>query len=64
MDRMEGATSEYDFCGKIIGLGMKVHSALGPGFLESVYRNVLVMELRRADLAAELEKQIVVRYSG
>jgi GxxExxY protein len=47
---------------KIIGLAMKVHRALGPGFLESVYRNSLAFELRPAGLAVELERHITVKY--
>lgn len=43
---------------------MKVHRALGPGFLESVYRNALVHELRRAGLSAELDQRITVRYEN
>jgi GxxExxY protein len=39
---------------KIIGLAMKVHRTLGPGFLESVYLNALVHELRRAGFSAEV----------
>ena len=47
---------------KVIGLAMKVHRTLGPGFLESVYRNALAFELRRAGLAVELDQRITVRY--
>ena len=47
---------------KVIGLAMKVHRALGPGFLESVYRNALAFELRRAGLTLELDQHITVRY--
>ena len=47
---------------KIIGCAMKVHRSLGPGFLESVYRNALAFELRRVGLAVELEKHITVKY--
>ncbi len=47
---------------KVIGLAMKVHRQLGPGFLESVYRNGLAFELRRAGLAVELDKHITVKY--
>ena len=49
---------------KIIGLAMKVHRSLGPGFLETVYRNALVHELRRAGLSAEVEQRITVRYEN
>jgi GxxExxY protein len=49
---------------KVIGLAMKVHRALGPGFLESVYLNALVHELRRAGLPAEVAQRITVRYEN
>ena len=49
---------------KIIGLAMKVHRTLGAGFLESVYRNALAFELRRAGIAVELDKRITVRYEN
>jgi GxxExxY protein len=41
---------------------MKVHRQLGSGFLESVYRNALAFELRRAGLSVELDKHITVKY--
>ena len=49
---------------QIIGLAMRVHSALGPGFLESVYRRALLFELRRAGLKCEEQKRIKVLYEG
>jgi GxxExxY protein len=49
---------------KIIGCGMTVHSALGPGFLESVYQKALEHELRKAGLQIESNKVINVRYDG
>ena len=48
----------------IIGLAMKVHRVLGPGFLESVYRKALLIELRKAGLRAEEEKRISFFYEG
>ena len=64
MDRIEDVPETYDLCGQIIGLAMKVHSTLGPGFLESVYQNALIWELRKAGLKAEAERPISVRYDG
>jgi GxxExxY protein len=49
---------------EIIGCAMRVHSALGPGFLESVYQNALLHEMRKTGLAVELEKAIEVKYDG
>jgi GxxExxY protein len=49
---------------KVIGLTMKVHRSLGPGFLESVYLNGLVHELRRTGLSAEVAQRITVRYEN
>lgn len=48
----------------VIGLAMKVHRTLGPGFLESVYRNPLAFELRRAGLTVDLDQRITVRYEN
>lgn len=48
----------------IIGSAIKVHSTLGPGFLESVYQNALTHELRKAGFEVECEKPVQVRYDG
>jgi len=34
---------------RIIGLAMKVHRTLGCGFVETIYREALAIELRRWD---------------
>jgi GxxExxY protein len=49
---------------KVIGLAMKIHRELGAGFLESVYANALSLELSRAGLAFEREKQVPVFYEN
>jgi len=48
----------------IIGCAMKVHSALGPGFLESVYQRALLHELQKTGMKVECEKLITVYYDG
>ena len=53
---------DYDLAGQVIGLAMRVHSKLGPGFLESVYQNALAYELRRAGFEVETEVRLTVRY--
>ena len=53
-----------DLTGRIIGCAMKVHSALGAGFLESVYQHALAHELRKAGLCVECEKPITVYYDA
>jgi len=64
MDRIEEAPKTYDLYGEVIGLAMKVHSVLGPGFLESVYQNALIWELRKCGFKAEAERPISVQYDG
>jgi len=55
---------EYDLAGQVIGLAMKVHRTLGPGFLESVYQKALLYELVKAGHQVESDKPIQVRYEG
>ena len=55
---------ELDLVGKVIGLAMKVHRTLGPGFLESVYENALVVELERNNFSFVRQKPLRVLYEG
>ena len=45
---------------KIIGAAFKVHNTLGFGFLEKVYQNALIIELKKTGLKVESEKPIKV----
>ena len=49
---------------KIIGAAYDVHNTLGSGFLEKVYQNALMIELKLQGLSAEAEKPITVYYRG
>jgi GxxExxY protein len=49
---------------KIIGAFYKVYNNLGYGFLERVYQNALLIELRKLGLLCETEKPIKVYYDG
>ena len=48
----------------IITKGIQVHSKLGPGLLESVYRICLVHELRKAAICVVAEQTVPVIYDG
>lgn len=43
---------------------MRVHTTLGPGFLESVYKRALIHELTKLGLIVESEKALTVTYDG
>ncbi|WP_038166177.1 GxxExxY protein [Verrucomicrobium sp. BvORR106] len=49
---------------QIIGCGMKVHNALGHGFLESVYHRSMEIELAAHGIDFESEKKLNVFYEG
>lgn len=56
--------NENEVSEKIIGLAIKVHSALGPGLLESAYEKALVFELSRNGYKADTQKSISINYKG
>jgi GxxExxY protein len=47
---------------EIIGLAMKVHNELGPGFVEKVYQRAMYLELKPSKLKFEREKKIGIVY--
>ncbi len=48
----------------IIGCAFKVSNTLGCGFLEKVYENALVIELKASVITCEQQKPIPVTYRG
>ena len=55
---------EKDLSHRILGCAFRVYNELGNGFLEKVYENALVLELRKNGLHAEAQKKIEVYYDG
>jgi GxxExxY protein len=53
-----------DLTGRIIAAAIEVHKRLGPGFLESIYENSLVIELRNRGLQACQQIPVEIRYDG
>lgn len=49
---------------RVIGCAFKVSNALGCGFLEKVYENALVHEIRKSGLNVEQQHSIQVVYDG
>ncbi len=53
-----------DITEKIIGCAYAVYNKMGFGYLESVYEKCMTIELRKAGLRAEQQKEIKVLYDG
>ena len=51
-----------DITHKIIGAAYRVFNTLGFGFLESVYKKAMLIELSKDDLKVEPEKPLKVYY--
>ena len=47
---------------RIIGCAIAVHRELGPGLLESVYRECMLLELAAETLRAESERRVRIKY--
>jgi len=48
----------------VIDHSIKIHKALGPGLLESVYQRILSYELRKSNFDVQSEKPIPVKWDG
>lgn len=57
-------TDDSQLTQQIIKAVIKVHQTLGPGFLERIYHNALVVELTRQEFTVESEKEISIYYEG
>jgi GxxExxY protein len=53
-----------EITGAIIAAGMRVHSRLGPGLLESAYQACLAHELRKRDITVAVQVPLPVVYDG
>jgi len=49
---------------KIIGLAIKVHKLLGPGFVEKFYEKALISELSAAKINHVTQKEIKIKYNN
>jgi len=53
-----------DITRRIIGSAYKLFNQLGFGFLESIYKNAMIIELAKEDLKVKAEKPLKVFYDG
>ena len=51
---------ENEIANKMIGLAIEVHKALGPGLLESAYKECLYYKIKQAGFSVEKEKAMPV----
>ncbi|HEU5133301.1 MAG TPA: GxxExxY protein [Pyrinomonadaceae bacterium] len=58
------STEEDRLMSQTIGCAIAVHRVLGPGFLESIYRKAMCIELESRNLAYEKERSMRVIYRG
>jgi len=53
-----------DLTDGIIGCGIRVHEALGPGLLESIYRACMIIELSASGYRSDTTRRVPVIYRG
>ena len=53
-----------ELTGNIIAAALEVHRRLGPGFLESIYENALVILLRQSGLKVARRVEIDIEFEG
>jgi len=55
---------ENEIAKQIVDASFQIHTALGPGLLESVYEKVLEHELKKRGLSVERQRAIPIQYGG
>jgi GxxExxY protein len=64
-DFTKGEKLEFDeLSNKVIGCAIEVHKALGPGLLESAYKQCLAREIQLGGFQVELELPLPLEYKG
>ncbi len=56
--------NENELSNLVIGIAMDVHTQLGPGLLENVYKQVLHFKLLKEGIFAEMEKPMPIQIDG
>jgi GxxExxY protein len=56
--------TENDIATKLIGISIDVHNALGPGLLESAYKECLFYKISQSGLHVEKEKPMPLIYEA
>lgn len=56
--------NENEIANKIIGTAIEVHKVLGPGLLESAYKECLFYKLQQVGLKVEKEKPMPLVFEG
>ncbi|MBW1842272.1 MAG: GxxExxY protein [Deltaproteobacteria bacterium] len=67
IENSESLKGQYEFddlSNKIIGVAIKVHRELGPGFLENIYEEALKVELSVQGFLYDAQKEIKIKYLG
>ena len=64
MDEKRNELPDKELTADIISAAIKVHKALGPGFLESIYEEALCIELVARNIFFERQKSIIITYCG
>jgi GxxExxY protein len=60
----KSALTAEEISGRVIGAAMRVHTAVGPGLLESAYEACLLYELQQAGLKVASQVPFPLIYNG
>ncbi|HBU06745.1 MAG TPA: GxxExxY protein [Candidatus Magasanikbacteria bacterium] len=55
---------ESELTRQIIGVAMRIHREIGPGFQERIYHKAMIVALENEGLGVESEKQFDIKYQN